>query len=50
MNLLQGCHALVPGGVVDFLVVADKVLSWACSDFVNDVAKQLASVERAARH
>ena len=47
MNLLQTCHALLPAGVVDFLVVVDRVLRWACSEFLDDVAKQLALMEDA---
>ena len=50
MNMLQICNALILEGVVDFLVVVDKVLSWASSDFVDNIAKQLASVERATRY
>lgn len=49
MNLLQTCHAMLPAGIVDFLVVVDRVLSWACSEFVDDVAKQLALIEEATR-
>lgn len=49
MNLLQTCHALLPAGVVDFLVVVDRVLRWACSEFLDDVAKQLALMEDATR-
>ena len=49
MNILQTCHASLLEGVVEFLVVVDRVLSWARSEFVEDIAKQLASVERATR-
>ena len=49
MSILKTCHALLLAGVVDFLVVVDRVLSWASSEFADDVAKQLASVERATR-
>lgn len=49
MNILKTCHALLLAGVVDFLVMVDRVLSWASSEFVDDVATQLASVERATR-
>ena len=47
MNLLQTCNALILAGVVDFLVIVDRVLSWACSEFVDNVAKQLALMENA---
>ena len=49
MNILQTCHASLLDGVVEFLVVVDRVLSWARSEFVEDVAKQLACVECATR-
>ncbi|KAA6406610.1 MAG: hypothetical protein FRX48_09542 [Lasallia pustulata] len=49
MSILKTCHALLLAGVVDFLVVVDKVLSWASSEFADDVAELLASVERAAQ-
>lgn len=49
MNLLQTCNALIPAGVVEFLVIVDRVLSWACSEFVDNVAKQLALMENATR-
>lgn len=49
MSILKTCHALLLAGVVDFLVVVDRVLSWASSEFADDVAKELASVERATR-
>lgn len=47
MNLVQVCNALILDGVLDFLVIVDRVLAWACSDFVDNVAKQLALVENA---
>ncbi|MCJ1381188.1 hypothetical protein MMC17_004297 [Xylographa soralifera] len=49
MRILQTCHASLLPGVVDFLLVVDSVLSWACSEFLDDVTKQLALVENAAR-
>lgn len=49
MSILQTCHASLPGGVVDFLITIDKVLSWAGSEFLNDVAEQLAAIEGVAR-
>ncbi|MCJ1395354.1 hypothetical protein MMC18_008238 [Xylographa bjoerkii] len=49
MRILQTCHASLLNGVVDFLLVVDRVLSWGCSDFLDNVTKQLAIVEGAAR-
>lgn len=49
MNFIQTCNALILAGVVEFLVIVDRVLSWACSEFVDDVAKQLALMENATR-
>lgn len=49
MNLLQTCNALILAGVEEFLVIVDKVLSRACSAFVDNVAKQLALMENATR-
>ena len=47
MNIVQVCNALILDGVLDFLVIVDRVLSWACSEFVDNVAKQLALMENA---
>lgn len=49
MDMFQICRALIPEGVLDLHVVMDKILDWACSGCVNDVAKQLASVEGVKR-
>ena len=49
MNILEICHASLQEGVTNFLAVVDKVLSWAGSEFINGVAKQLATIERATR-
>lgn len=49
MNLLQMCHELLPAGVVEFLLFVDRALNWACSGFVDDMAKQLVLMENAIR-
>ncbi len=49
MNILKICHASLQDGVLEFLVAVDNVLDWAGSEFVNGVAKQLATLEQATR-
>ena len=50
MRFLKTCHALISVGAVESLVVTDRLLSWASSDFADDVVEQLASVEREMPH
>ncbi|KAI2611857.1 hypothetical protein GGR54DRAFT_617066 [Hypoxylon sp. NC1633] len=47
MNILKICHASLPEGVAEFLMVVDSMMSWASVDFVNDIAEQLVLVESA---
>jgi hypothetical protein len=47
MNILKTCHASFPGDVKEFLMVVDSILSWAGTDFVDDIAKQLILVKKA---
>jgi hypothetical protein len=49
MNILKTCHASLPEGVTEFLIVVDSIMSWASVDFVNDIAEQLVLVESAGR-
>ena len=49
MNILKTCHASLEEGVVEFLVMVDHVMSWAGTDFLNEIAEQLCLVARAAR-
>jgi hypothetical protein len=49
MNILKTCHASLPEGVTEFLMVVDSMMSWASVDFVNDIAEQLVLVESAGR-
>lgn len=49
MNLAELCNASVPAGVVEFLVMVSNVPSWACSELLDHVAKQLAIMEKATR-
>ena len=46
MNILKTCHASLPEGVTEFLVIVDRVMSWARIDFVNDIVEQLVLVEK----
>jgi hypothetical protein len=45
MNILKTCHASFPEDVKEFLMVVDSILSWASTDFVDNVAKQLILVK-----
>jgi hypothetical protein len=49
MNILKTCHASLPEGVTEFLMVVDSMMSWASVDFVNDIAEQLVLVESTGR-
>ena len=49
MNILKTCHASLLKGVVKFLVMVDRVMSWASTDFVNDTAEQLALMLKKAK-
>ena len=49
MNILKTCHASLPEGVAEFLMVVDSIMSWASVDFVNGIAEQLVLVESAGR-
>ncbi|KAF2460236.1 hypothetical protein BDY21DRAFT_279994, partial [Lineolata rhizophorae] len=49
MNILETCHASIEKWVREFLMVVDRVMSWATGDFLNDIAEQLVLVESAAR-
>lgn len=41
MNILAIGHASLYPTVLEFLILVDKVMSWATSDFLNDIADQL---------
>jgi hypothetical protein len=49
MNLLKICHGFLSEGVLEFITFVARIMSWASIDFVNDVADQLALIERAGR-
>ena len=49
MNILKTCHASLQEGVVEFLVMVESVMSWARTDFLDEIAEQLVFVERAIR-
>lgn len=49
MKLLKICHASLPGTVTEFFMAVDGVMSWASSDLLDDIAKQLALLWRAER-
>ncbi|KAL8943667.1 MAG: hypothetical protein Q9211_000902 [Gyalolechia sp. 1 TL-2023] len=49
MNILKICHASLPEDVTEFLVMVDKVMSWASTDLVNDIVEQLVWLEEAER-
>ena len=49
MNILKTCHASLEEGVVEFLVMVDLVMSWASTDFLNEIAEQLYLVACAER-
>ena len=49
MNLLKTCHVSLEEDVVEFLVMVDRVMSWASTDFLKEIAEQLYSVARTER-
>ena len=49
MKLLKICHASLPGTVREFFMAVDGVMSWATSDLLDDIAKQLVLVWSAER-
>ena len=48
MHLLQICHASCPNTVREFFMAVEGVMIWASSELLNDVAKQLYLVWKAA--
>ena len=49
MNLLKTCHVSLEEDVVEFLVMVDRVMSWASTDFLKEIAEQLCLVARTER-
>jgi hypothetical protein len=49
MTILKTCHASLQEGVVEFLMVVDSVMSWASTDFLDEIVAQLVLVDRAGR-
>lgn len=47
MNILKTCHASLPEEVAEFLVMVDRVMTWASIDLVSDIVEQLVLVEKA---
>jgi hypothetical protein len=49
MNILKTCYASLQEGFVEFLMMVNSVMSWAKTDFLDEIAEQLVLVERAGR-
>ena len=49
MNILRTCHASIKKGVVEFITAVDRVMSWARTEFLNEIADQLLLVARAGQ-
>ena len=49
MSILKTCHASLEEGVVEFLVMVDLVMSWASTDFLNEITEQLLLMAHAER-
>ena len=49
MSILKTCHASLEEGVMEFLVMVDLVMSWASTDFLNEITEQLLLVAHAER-
>ena len=49
MSILKTCHISLPDGVLDFLVVLDRVLTWGASVFLDGVVGRLAKMAKRAR-
>ena len=47
MKFLKICHATLSGTVMEFFMAVEGVMSWATSDLLDDIAKQLALLWRA---
>jgi hypothetical protein len=49
MNILKTCHASLVEGVVEFFILVDIVMSWASTEFLNEIVEQLLLVAHAER-
>ena len=49
MNLLKICHASCPETVKEFLIAVESIMTWARSELLDHVAKQLSLVWKAAQ-
>ncbi|MCJ1344521.1 hypothetical protein MMC31_002724 [Peltigera leucophlebia] len=49
MVILKTCNAVLYGELLGFLVTMDNVMSWGAGEFLENIAKQLGKVAKAAK-
>lgn len=49
MSILKTCHASLQEEALEFLIVVDSVMSWASTNFLDEIAEQLVLMYGAER-